>query len=1715
MELIQGFIQPPKVQSVDDTIPTLCDRVENATLLSDRRSAVLGLKSFSRNYREAVIASGLKPLITTLKKDVADEDSVKAILETLLILFIRGEGNADLTRNWISQQSRLKNGKYPSPLVMKQERLDHESVDQFSLWIADFMTQTDEMVHLFVGLLEVENFHIRLYTIQLLEAFVASRASRTREAIVSLPIGVSTLVALLEDVHEPVRDEAVLLLMALANKSSHIQNLVAFENIFEKLFNIIQEEGGLRGSLVVSDCLSLIVNILKYNASNQVLFMETGNLPQMAKLLNGPMEDGFHWNDQRLLNMKTGLEILMLSVESHNTSTPKHQKMLLNSHLLMIVLRLALLPTIPNSVRPFALLAAADMVRDNNEVQLELRKIDVPPFDPSSSHPLVNSTRLVGVTDLVMNWCFFANSVHTFEIRRASSELLKAYLNNNKNLKLTFVKEQINIYREGDHLDEESDEEGYKAGIFNVLLDYDPELKLNPYKLYFAVDLLLYLLRGESNLEIRDTIRGIKCKGYDTVDETEEAMSPVQTVLELLMTSFSLEDSRVSISYLCLLIYWLFDDSAAVSTFLSDKAVLQSLLAYTSQMKEDDVTVNCLVCALLGVAYEFSSPNSNVTRAEYFELLIKSVGVNNYMSKIRQLQESSLFADSINSDDFFEVLDTDTTGLPKVYFSPYFKELVKDNFYRIQTALKRGPEHQTVGKISFESFDDLRQEKAVLENKVSDLEKVSNEQFKELQTSYKEAKERFIKVEEQNKQYESELKEKSETLATSKGRQDELDQILTSLKDEQKNLVQEHEKKKAQLSKLETELTNKVSTIEKLERDLKSATAGKKVAEDGINKMNRELFTLSKDYERLKTDSSKARSELEISLKNSKSELKRLEAKKDSFENEVSLISLKLEKVNNDKNKIDAENVSLQKERSDLKSRLENQDLLVSKLSTKLRELAETCKQLDEEKTSKSAEIQQIVQTNERELSNFEKEIRSLQDRLNSVENEKKNLTQEIDSLCASKKDRDTQYQALKEQHVGLRAKLRTFEGTLMEMKALCSHFRNSLSGIPERSKSLSQHIRKLHEQHTKKLEEAAKMVEHHKNEAKSMESGKIKAAEQIKELNKTTSQLQEKIEHIASEKNEAIATLKKVKTDFEEREETTLKTIRDQKETMMRAVQEKEANLKNSKNLESEILRLEKKLKELEVSREVLSKKSEASKSKAAEELSTLNSNFAQLSEEYDMRKREHEQCINSLEATKVDYYSVKEELENTRLGLQEQKSVVVNGELRSKELEDELKAARKGLDTKNTEVKTLKADVQEWKDKCAASESRIGELTSSFEKDKNSLTDDILRLKNTMREKKAELEEERALLTEGSANVAENYLKKISTLESKLEKLEEAHAMDMGDCEKEKNSLTSLLREAESLASDRANELEHANKRLLKAIESQKSCAENLKKLKDSQQVKSEATASQINELKSVISQKDSDIGTLESKLSTKESAVEILEEKIANYFKELDQEKDSVKSLKSSEDDLKKALQQVKEAADATNGKLKAQLVDCEKSSDSLKSGTEKLKVDSRAKSERIETLEADLRNLKKELEETKSQNIKKLEKLEVANSELAEQVGFEQRGKQAAVNELKFANDNNQAVLDKLKLCESDLKSKSNDDASEKLVISLTSEVDKLKREVDDWKTKASDRSELDDLMLLVSELDEKNSKYRAKLELMGGHVSSDEDEEVEESAAEDN
>lgn len=87
--MLRGVLeaQAPPRQNASDTISTLSSRLANATLLEDRRGAILGLRSFAKQYPASVASGALRGLISALTKDVEDVDTAKVVLETLLMLF--------------------------------------------------------------------------------------------------------------------------------------------------------------------------------------------------------------------------------------------------------------------------------------------------------------------------------------------------------------------------------------------------------------------------------------------------------------------------------------------------------------------------------------------------------------------------------------------------------------------------------------------------------------------------------------------------------------------------------------------------------------------------------------------------------------------------------------------------------------------------------------------------------------------------------------------------------------------------------------------------------------------------------------------------------------------------------------------------------------------------------------------------------------------------------------------------------------------------------------------------------------------------------------------------------------------------------------------------------------------------------------------------------------------------------------------------------------------------------------------------------------------------------------------------------------------------------------------------------------------------------------------------------------------------------------------
>ena len=146
--------------------------------------------------------------------------------------------------------------------------------------------------------------------------------------------------------------EALLLLTALTPSSGELQKLVAFENAFERIFAMIEQEGSLtHGSVVVQDCLSLLANLLRLNTSNQSYFRETGCVSKLSKLLTGVIKEQESaegvsaWaRPQRDKNLWGLLAIIRLFLVKGGLGTPANQAALWQAGIVHQVLHIAFSP---------------------------------------------------------------------------------------------------------------------------------------------------------------------------------------------------------------------------------------------------------------------------------------------------------------------------------------------------------------------------------------------------------------------------------------------------------------------------------------------------------------------------------------------------------------------------------------------------------------------------------------------------------------------------------------------------------------------------------------------------------------------------------------------------------------------------------------------------------------------------------------------------------------------------------------------------------------------------------------------------------------------------------------------------------------------------------------------------------------------------------------------------------------------------------------------------------------------------------------------------------------------------------------------------------------------------------------------------------------------------------------------------------------------------
>lgn len=652
--------QAPAKQTATDTINTLCSRLQSATLLEDRRAAILGLRSFAKDYPASVASGALRGLINSLRNDGEDVDTIKVVLETLLMLFSPDEN---------------------SP----------EASDEIALWLADEFTQRQDNITTLLDLLDMRDFYSRLYSLQLMSHICGARPERTQECIFTAPLGVSRLVNVLSDVREPVRNEALVLLIALTPSSTELQKLVAFENAFERIFSLIEAEGSLtHGSEVVEDCLSLLANLLRLNVSNQSYFRETGCVKKLAKLLadatrEQETEESIpQWSlAQRDKNLWGLLAIVQLFLVRGGVSTPVNQVAFWQNGVMEQVLRTAFSQEFNVKITAKALETCADLIRENPTLQEKFADIEVS-WGPklrgdhlANGDAKRNGPQKVNVVEALLKLTLEPAPIHLLDARLAACECMKAFFAKHPGIRLHVLRRAIDGHMSGDD---------QIPNVLSILVE-PPESRRNadPYQTWMASVLMFHLVFEDPEAKVV----ALKVTEGDA-ESGEEVITCVQSIAGNLITGIHRgDDERISVGYLMLLCGWLFEDPDAVNDFLGEGSSIQSLIQETKQRGVSSVLLPGLCSVLLGIIYEFSTKDSPIPRATLHQLLLNGLGREQYIDKITKLREFPLVRD-------FEVLPQTSQGefdggLPDVFFDRTFMEFLKDNFSRLIRAIDRDP----------------------------------------------------------------------------------------------------------------------------------------------------------------------------------------------------------------------------------------------------------------------------------------------------------------------------------------------------------------------------------------------------------------------------------------------------------------------------------------------------------------------------------------------------------------------------------------------------------------------------------------------------------------------------------------------------------------------------------------------------------------------------------------------------------------------------------------------------------------------------------------------------------------------------------------------------------------------------------------------------------------------------------------------------------------
>ncbi|XP_068583186.1 general vesicular transport factor p115 isoform X4 [Cebidichthys violaceus] len=569
-----------------ETIHKLCDRVASSTLLEDRRDAVRALKSLSKKYRMEVGTQAMDHLINILQTDRSDSEILGYALDTLYNILCNDEEE-------------------------EQDETAQKQSDDLGAQFTEQFVQDPEHVTLLLSLLEEFDFHVRWPGVKLLTALLKNQGVQVQGIILVSPMGVSRLMDLLADSREVIRNDGLLLLQQLTKSNAAIQKIVAFENAFERLLDIITEEGSSDGGIVVEDCLLLLLNLLRNNSSNQNFFKE-GSYIQRMKPWFEIGDDNSGWSAQKVTNLHLMLQLVRVMVSPVNSpgATASCQKSMYQCGLLQQLCTILMATGVPADILTETINTVSEVIRGSQVNQDYFASVNAPSNPPRPA-----------IVVLLMS---MVNERQPFVLRCAVLYCFQCFLYKNQKGQGEIVATLL-----PSTIDANSISAGQLlcGGLFSA----------DSLSNWCAAVALAHSL--QDNLTQKEQLLRVQLA-------TSLGKPPVSLLQQC--TNILSQGSKVQtrVGLLMLLCTWINNCPIAVTHFLHNQENVPFLTAQISEnLGEDERLVQGLCALLLGICIYYNDNSlENYTKEKLKQLIEKRIGKENFVEKLGFITKHELYS---------------------------------------------------------------------------------------------------------------------------------------------------------------------------------------------------------------------------------------------------------------------------------------------------------------------------------------------------------------------------------------------------------------------------------------------------------------------------------------------------------------------------------------------------------------------------------------------------------------------------------------------------------------------------------------------------------------------------------------------------------------------------------------------------------------------------------------------------------------------------------------------------------------------------------------------------------------------------------------------------------------------------------------------------------------------------------------------------------------